>query len=368
MKKNRHRAQARHMPLVDGLDWTVPWAILPATLTEIASLVRSAAIPMPSAGPLAQLDDRNGAARTAGAVAVLTLRGVITPRASWLSILFGGGYGLDMFRQAFRDALADDEITAILIELDSPGGRCDLVAETAHEIYAARGQKPIVAISNTLCASAAYWIASAADEIVVTPSGYVGSIGAYITHLETSKFDEELGFTYTLISAGKHKTDGNEVEPLSDSGRDNFQEIVDDCYEHFVADVAAGRGVSTDTVIADYGQGRCLNAQRALSAGIVDRVATYDEVLAGLLGREPTGATAAMTSIDIKAALAELVAGQTAALQVHLDALAENTDGLKEFGGATTFNFSDQAQVDIDAATELSDDERAFRAALHTAR
>lgn len=297
----------RAIPLVDGLDWTVPWAIMPATLAEIASLIRHTAIPTPGGGPIAALDDRNGSARTAGAVAVLTLRGVITPRASWLSVSFGGGYGLDMFRESFREALADDDITAILIEVDSPGGRCDLVAETAREIYAARGQKRIVAIANTLCASAAYWIASAADEIVVTPSGYVGSIGAYITHLQTSKFDEELGFEYTLISAGEYKTDGNEFEPLSDTARQNFQLIVDDCYAMFVADVAAGRGVSEQTVRAGYGQGHVLPPAAALAEGMVDRIETYEDVVSRLVsGRtSATGGLSATAAPPAPAALTE---------------------------------------------------------------
>ena len=293
MKKTRQRAEARAIPLVDGLDWTVPWAILPGTLTEIASLVRTGSIPAPAAGVVAQLEQREGAARTAGAVAVLTLRGVITPRASWLSILFGGGYGLDMFREAFREALADDDITAILIEIDSPGGRSDLVAETAREIRAARGGKPIVAIANTMCASAAYWIASAADEVVGTPSGYIGSIGAYITHLETSKFDEELGFTYTLISAGKYKTDGNELEPLTNSARENFQSIADSCFDMFVADVAAGRGVDEAQVRSGYGEGHVLPADAALDEGLIDRIETYEQTVARLVtGRTPAAVPA----------------------------------------------------------------------------
>lgn len=293
----------RVMPLIDGLDWTVPWAIMPAALTEIAALTRRGSLPTatPTTGSLvAQIGDRDGASRTAGAVAVLSLRGVITPRASWLSMLLGGGYGLDAFREAFREALADDDITSILIEIDSPGGSAALVAETAREILAARGIKPIVAIANTLAASAAYWIASAADEIVVTPSGYVGSIGVYITHLQTSKFDEGLGFTYTLISAGEFKTDGNEYEPLTDSARANYQLIVDACMTMFVTDVAAGRGVPDATVRDGYGQGHMLPADAALAAGMVDRVETFEQTVSRLItGRASSlaGAPAAQAAL-----------------------------------------------------------------------
>jgi signal peptide peptidase SppA len=218
-----------------------------------------------------------------------------------------------MFREAFREALADDDITSILIEIDSPGGRADLVAETADEIRAARGQgKPIVAIANTLAASAAYWIASAADEVVVTTGGLVGSIGTYITHLETSKFDEDLGFTYTLISAGKYKTDGNELQPLSDSARENYQQIVEAFNDLFIAGVADGRGVDEDTVRNGYGEGHVLPPDAALAEGMVDRIETYEQTVARLIAGRGPGARSPLAAAT-PAATARLDAPDPAA-------------------------------------------------------
>lgn len=233
-------------------------------------------------------------------VAVIPLRGLIMPRASLLSLLFGGG-GLQLFRAAFRQALTDDDISAILIDVDSPGGRVDLVPETAREIRAARGTKPIVAVSNVMAASAAYYIASQADELHVTPSGEVGSIGVFVLHEEFSKMDERLGITTTLIRAGKYKAEGNPFEPLSDEAREAIQERVNEYYDMFVEDVAAGRGVSTDEVRGGFGEGRMITAKRAVDMGMADRVGTFEEAIAALAerGDEPAGTTGASGSVTV---------------------------------------------------------------------
>jgi membrane-bound ClpP family serine protease len=81
----------------------------------------------------------------------------------------------------------DPNVKAVVIDVDSPGGSVDGVAELFDQIYSARGSKPITAISNTLMASAAYWIGTAADELVVSPSGQVGSVGVYMVHDDFSK-------------------------------------------------------------------------------------------------------------------------------------------------------------------------------------
>jgi signal peptide peptidase SppA len=267
------------------------WAVLPSTLSAIAAVVRSGVRGQaPSAhleaGPEAVLARRaaDGDRATTGTdVAILTLRGLITPRASFLSWLFGGGAGLNNFREAFREALSDSDVGSILIDIDSPGGSTDLLEETAAEIREARGTKPIIAISNTLCASAAYWIAAQADELVVTPSGFAGSIGIYIVHQDWSGFNKGLGVDPTYVSAGRFKTEGNEDEPLDDTAREHLQSVVDDFYDLFVGAVAAGRGVDEDDVRNGFGEGRVLTAQRALEANLVDSIESFEEVVSRLL-------------------------------------------------------------------------------------
>lgn len=241
-----------------------------------------------------------------GSVAVIPLQGLITPRpAGLLAILLGlGGGGLEAFRESFREALSDNDVSSILLVVNSPGGLIDLVPETAAEIRAARGTKPIVAIANTEAASAAYWIASQADELVVTPSGQVGSIGVFVRHEEDSKLAERIGITTTLIRAGKYKAEANPFEPLSDEAKEHIQETVDDLYGMFVADVAAGRSAKPADVKGGFGEGRMVLAKDAVAEGMADRVATFEETIASMTGEASTGSRAMATG-RLAAALAE---------------------------------------------------------------
>lgn len=261
---------------------------VPATAAiaqEYLPLIRAASLqaPQPEARARAQITGTKVAA--GGMVAVLPLEGVITPRGSLLSRLFGYGTGgLEGFRDMLRTAMADPEVKAIVIDVNSPGGLVDMVPETAAEVRAARGQgKRIVAVANTMAASAAYWIASQADELVVTPSGQVGSIGVFTVHEDYSKMEERIGITTTLISAGRFKAEGA-VGPLSRSALQALQANVDDLYSLFIADIAAGRGVSTQAVTAGYGEGRMVLAANAKPLGMVDAIETLEATIVRLGG------------------------------------------------------------------------------------
>lgn len=262
-----------------------PWSVRPETLATLRSLASNDLLAESAEGNVAR---QQAALRpplvATGGVAVIPLRGLITPRPTLFSILFGGGGGLVSWREAFRDALSNDDIAAVLIDVDSPGGSTDLVAETGEEIRAARGTKPIVAIANTWAASAAYWIASQADELVVTPSGEVGSIGVFALHEEFSKMEERLGITTTLIRAGRYKAEANPYEPLTEEARDAIQATVDEFYEMFVTAVAKGRDASVGDVRNGYGEGRMVTASRAVELGMADRVATFEDTVARLAG------------------------------------------------------------------------------------
>lgn len=274
-----------------------PWAIMPEMLAVIADVVafraaggRLSAEEIRERIGVESFAQRPARATVKGAVAVLGLRGVIAHRVEALSdVSAPAGTSTQLFTQRFREALADDGIGKILIDVDSPGGSVDGVPELADEIFRSRGRKPVVAVVNTLGASAAYWIASAADEIVMTPSGQVGSIGVFTAHEDKSAFFEKMGIKTTLISAGQHKAEGNPFEPLDDDARDHLQSRVDAFYGMFVDAVARGRGVEPVNVRGGFGRGRMVGAAHALEVGMIDRVATFDETLAGLFADEGEG-------------------------------------------------------------------------------
>ena len=230
-------------------------------------------------------------------VHVLRLHGTILPRTN-IDLSDPGGASLETFQANFKQAAADQGARAIIIDVDSPGGQVDLVPETVSMINAAkRADRPIIAVANTMAASAAYWIASAADELVVTPSGLVGSIGVYMMHQDISQNLEMQGVVPTFIFEGARKVEGNPFEPLSDEARGALQSHVRTYYEMFTKDVAKSRGVSVSVVRADpekaeqhFGGGRAYTANEAVALGMADRVATIEQTIQRASGRKSSRA------------------------------------------------------------------------------
>jgi signal peptide peptidase SppA len=193
-----------------------------------------------------------------------------------------GGTSAEGFSRRFSQALNDPTVGAIVIDVDSPGGSVYGVAELAAEIYAARGSKKIVAVANSLAASAAYWIAAAADELVVTPGGEVGSIGVYTAHEDWSKALELQGIKPSLISAGKFKTEANPYEPLTEEARAAIQTRVNEYYDMFTKAVGKYRGATPSAVREGYGQGRVVGAKEAVDLNMADRIETLSETITRL--------------------------------------------------------------------------------------
>ena len=258
-----------------------PWAILPDMLETIAEIVEfrlsgvsfsDADIRERTAGRVDRQESR------VGVVQVLPLYGVLSKRQNLMTDT-SGGTSLDLFARQFRAAVADPAVAGIVIDVDSPGGTVDGTPEAADVVYQARGSKRIVAVANTLMASAAYWVASAADEIVASPSAQVGSVGVVMLHADKSKFYEDLGTKITLLSAGKYKTLGNSYEPLTDEARSRLQSDVESAYDIFVRAVARNRGTTPKAVRDGYGEGAVLDAKPAVAAGLADRVGTFEEAV-----------------------------------------------------------------------------------------
>jgi len=157
-----------------------------------------------------------------------------------------------------------------------------MVQETAKKVLDARGQKPLIAIANAQAASAAFWMGTAFDEFVITPSGEAGSLGVFTSHVDQSKQNAMLGLDVTYVFAGAYKTEWNSDSPLSKEAFDFEQKRVNEYYDAFVGGVARGRGVTPATAKRDFGQGRCFSAKDCVRAGMADRVATFDDVLGEL--------------------------------------------------------------------------------------
>ena len=221
------------------------------------------------------------AQRAPGAIAVIPIFGVLLPRADQFDQM-SGATSVQALTGSFRAALANPDVKTIVFDVDSPGGSVAGIEEFAAEIFAARGQKKMVAVSDTSMASAAYYLASAADEVVASPSSDTGSIGVISLHLDFSKAAEMAGVKPTWITYGAYKAEGNDLQPLTEEAQAFWQQRVNDYGEMFVKAVARNRGVSAKDVRANFGQGRSFGAVEAKQRGLADRIASFDETMARL--------------------------------------------------------------------------------------
>ncbi len=279
-----------------------PWAILPERLAVLSEIVARHI----SGEKLTaeEIEARvHGASRppdrVVNTVAILPLFGTIFPRANMMTDM-SGATSAERFGAQFDALLKDPAINAIVLDVNSPGGYAQGIQEVSDQIFAARGQKPIVAVANHDMASAAYWIGSAADAISVTPSGSVGSIGVWAAHQDISQALEKEGVKMTLISAGKFKTEGNPWQPLGEEALASIQSSVNQTYDAFVNAVARNRGVKPALVKSGFGEGRMVSAQQAVDLGMADRIETLQETIGRLLGNvSPSALGQALQSNDV---------------------------------------------------------------------
>jgi len=263
------------------------WPILPDKMDAMRGFLQlKAAGMMIDAATVEKVAAANRAERRAvisRSVAVLPVVGVIAQRMDMLSE-FSGGVSTERLGREFESLLKDPEVGAIVLDVDSPGGNYYGTPELAEKIYVARGQKPIVAVANSMAASAAYWIASAADELVVTPSGDVGSIGVLAVHYDHSARNEKLGVKPTYVTYGRYKAEFSEEAPLTAEALQELQRRVDEAGETFVKAVARQRGVAPQVVRDRFGQGRIFGGKEAIERGMADRIDTLEGTISRLAG------------------------------------------------------------------------------------
>jgi len=174
--------------------------------------------------PFAAFDDDNPiddtpaeAYRIRSGVGIIPVHGTLVRRGGWLNSM-SGLTSYEGLLASFREAMADADVKAVLLDIDSSGGEAGGVFDLVEELrrLSAKHNKPIWAHANEEAASAAYAIACAAEQIWVARTGDVGSIGVVCAHIDQSKYDEKQGLKWTFIYCGEHKTHGNPHEPLED--------------------------------------------------------------------------------------------------------------------------------------------------------
>jgi len=256
--------------------------MLPQSVEQVLEIAARETQPEALEAYRSQRAPRGERMRMRDGVAILDVVGPMFKGANLMTEL-SGATSYDMLRRDLQAALDDPGISGIILSVDSPGGEAHGADQLAQAIYAARGPKPIWAYVGGMGCSAAYWIASAADRIVVSDLGTVGSIGAVISITDRRKADEARGVS--RVEFVSSQSPGKRPDVTTDAGRARVQKFVDDIGAVFVAAVAKHRGVSVQAVISKFGAGGVEIGANAVRAGMADEVGQFEAVLQQLAAR-----------------------------------------------------------------------------------
>lgn len=187
-----------------------------------------------------------------------------------------GGTSTVGARRAIRRAVTDEDVSAIMLHVDSPGGTVAGTHELAAEVSRANGHKPVHAYIEDTGASAAYWIASQARRLTMNPTGLAGSIGTLAVLEDTSGKMEKEGVKVHVLSTGPFKGAGWPGTEFTEEQIEHWQGIVDALNEHFLKAVRQGRGVSA-AAVKGWADGRMHVGAAAVELGMVDAVEPYEK-------------------------------------------------------------------------------------------
>lgn len=223
-----------------------------------------------------RVEGTNGLYRR-GTTAILPITGPIVRRGNMMSSMSGGPMtSVESLSRDFTRALEDDAFSSILLDVDSPGGEASGIAELADIIFAGRDHKLIRSYVSDLGASAGYWLASAAEELIVAPAAAVGSIGVVMAVTDPTAVKQ------TRIEFVSSMSPNKRPDVTTDEGKAEIQSMVDALGEIFVSAVARHRGVEAATVKSDFGAGGMLIGQAAVDAGMADRLGSLEATLRDL--------------------------------------------------------------------------------------
>jgi ClpP class serine protease len=217
-------------------------------------------------------------ARVRDGVAIIDVIGATFKRANLFTAM-SGATSYEIIRADFQAALDDPKVKGIMLNIDSPGGEASGTGELAAAVAAARGKKPITAYVGGMGASAGYWLASAADRVVVDPQAILGSIGVQWAMKGDPPENDKTAKTYTFISS---QSPLKNADPGTEAGAKQLQSAVDAMAAVFYEAVAMNRGVDIETALNNFGKGGIFVGKDAVKAGLADELGSFESVLAEL--------------------------------------------------------------------------------------
>ncbi|ERE07138.1 serine protease [Pseudogulbenkiania ferrooxidans EGD-HP2] len=271
--------QSLKYPQLFGQLYNTPLMLLPDKADELHSVM--SAVLFGGGIRAAQGDDNSPRQQrpyriVGNGVALIPVMGPMVQRGGWIDAMCGIA-SYDRVASLVAAAMADGDVRAVLLEVDSPGGSVAGLFTLVDRLQAWGEQKPIWTYANEAAFSAAYAVASATEKIYLPSTAMVGSIGVIAMHVDQSKRDLAQGYSYTPIFAGAKKAAGNSHAPLDDATRADMQREIDRLYGKFADHVAAGRRLDRQAVAAT--EAGLLNADDAVAGGFADGIASIEDVI-----------------------------------------------------------------------------------------
>jgi len=193
------------------------------------------------------------------------------------NLMTGDGTNSRDIMDAIRIADEREDIKAVLLRINSPGGTAVASQEIAIELDKLRadGKKVIVSMGD-VCASGGYWIACSSDYIVANGGTLTGSIGVIMELINMEGLYDKIGLRQDVIKSGEHKDIGSSFREMTEEERTMLQEIVDDSYEQFLDQVRRGRkGKIEEERLLQIADGRIITGRKALELGLIDSLGNY---------------------------------------------------------------------------------------------
>ena len=292
------------MPRAFELAASRPWLMLPADLDNLMAIADRQGDPEALEARLGRPLDNTRAVTMRDGIAVIPVTGPIMRYAN-LFTRISGATSTQELATDLQTALDNPQVKGILLNMDSPGGEANGINELGDMIYAARGKKPIKAYAGGSLASGAYWLASAADEVVIDDTALVGSIGVVVDVAIRNEVDGEKRYTITSSNAPNKRPDLETEE-----GRGEIAKSINALGEVFAAKVARNLGVDPEQVPAMGDHGGLRVGAAAVEAGLAHRLGSLESLITEMAKSAATPRKLSMTTVKTTAELhAALAAG-----------------------------------------------------------
>ena len=197
-------------------------------------------------------------------------------------ILYGEGgkdfIGQGVLNKALKKARDNENVKAIVMRVNSPGGSALVSDIIWREIELTKKIKPVVVSFGNVAASGGYYIAAGADKIFAEPTTITGSIGVFGTVPNINELAADIGINAEQVGTNKNSVDYSLFEPMTDTFRAQIKEGIEHTYETFLKRVADGRGMTTEQV-DEIAQGRVWSGVDALELGLVDEIGNLDNAI-----------------------------------------------------------------------------------------